>query len=193
MFDTIHIKNFTCSACGTVHEEFSVQTKDLNDCLDNYSFPDILSPHIGPSFNQQTFDLPKIDDNKISAHGICPNPSCDSLLRGEVFIKDLVICGYNFSGKFSSERHIEVFPELIEILKTKNQLHQDLKSYKQIVNAFLFSVYNGDIINEEKCLKLEKYIKTDVLKNYGHLIGQKNPNIFITIPFQEFFEILHTS
>lgn len=174
MYDTIWIDNVTCPLCNQVNQEMDLQTKDLDCCSDKYNFPDILSVKVGPSHNIQDYsDESKIKpEMTIFAYGSCMH--CKQFFAGELYIKDYILHGYRFVNKSTqqvSERIIPIFPELGNILQTKNQLTTDLRHSQECFRGVLLALMNGERIDEELAAKIDQDQGVGTLKYYHRFVG----------------------
>lgn len=193
MFDSIYIKKLKCPCCGKVMEEAEVQTKDLHNVLDNYNFPDIIKESWGPSWEKQD-KTPYKAPRKIGIHGSCS--ICDTFFGGTAFIKNKVIYKYQFTnrktGKVVSERECW-YEGIKEALTELNQQKQDNREYKLILEALIFSIYNGDSLTPEKIKLLDDELKMKVLERNQDKIGRPEVDSFPSGigPAAKYHSLLH--
>jgi hypothetical protein len=178
MFDSIYVKNLKCPYCGKVMEECELQTKDLHNVLDNYQFPDIIKEHWGPSW-EITQKTPYKAPSKISVATDCSH--CKEFFYGTVFIKQKVIYKYQFTKRKSKEVVSERecwYEGIKETLTSLNQNKQDNRELKLILEALIFSVYNGDSLTPENMKLLDETIKLKVLEHHQDKIGRPEVDSF---------------
>lgn len=193
MFDSIRVNNFKCPSCGKIMEECDLQTKDLHNVLDNYRFPDVIKENWGPSWESQV-KPPYKAPRKISVVGDCQ--FCKDYFSGTFFIKDKVIYKYQFikrkSKKITSERECW-YDGIKETLISLNQRKIDNREFKMILEALIFSVYNGDSLTPEKIKILDDYLKLKVLVNNQDKIGRPEVDAFISGigPAAKYHSLLH--
>jgi hypothetical protein len=177
MYDTIIIKDFLCPICQKVNEEIDVQTKELHNALDTYSFPDVVKNFVGPYFDRSYHELEEkltTPIAEISLAGSCIH--CKKFLIGTGYIQDEILFKYHFQLKNSniqSSREIPLFPGLKEILIKNEELKEDKKHLRSLVEALIFAMYNGDKLDEEVALRVDTLIKSEVFRRYKDHLGKK--------------------
>lgn len=180
MYDSIKIKNIKCPNCEHKHEEWIGQTKDFHCSLSTFNFPESFKLEDGPSWDKVTYDdeiLPifKTGNGEFNFYGDCH--FCKEFFGGTGYVKNFIFHKYVIENKTTGviqQKEIEPSDELLELLDKNTELKNDMRAYKEVLNAVLMSLLQGNKITKEQIIKIikEQVPKLGLLDNPEQIYGR---------------------
>lgn len=177
MFDSFNLeKDFPCPKCkkAILGDASSFQTKDLDKCLDTYSFPDYI---------------PSLKKGLVRFYTSCDN--CQYWINARGYVKNHLLYKIEILKGKKVFRKIQIKDEdIVKIIKIKQNNREKYYALTSAIKAILVMYYRGEEISPENMKKLEKKIGTDVLKQHSNLLTN-NKAFGIDFTILEYLNILN--